>query len=224
MPSGSDDPFCIFAPCYNTGMMKGQILMSEPKLNLDRDLKEAGDMAAGLADYLRGDQVYGSIGGMFGSGNQPALTVGALLLRLRRLHALQDKLTDAQRAQLAAVEAQHEAVRREWSVHYEEKLLREANSRLDAMRAYFEECSQSPRQCANSYLPEAARRTIVQELVIAMDALNVASEDLNRKARDTDGKLRRYVQASDFVWAQELATVYPRADFWWLYMRPPQPS
>lgn len=198
--------------------------MSELKVNLERDLKEAADMAAGLADYLRGDQVYGSVGGMFGSGTQPALTIGALLLRLRRLRALSDSLTDGQRQQLTTVETQHEAIQREWSVHYEEKLLREANSRLDAMRAYFEECSQSPRQCANSYLPEALRRTIVQELVIAMDALNVASEDLNRKARDTDGKLRRYVQASDFVWAQEFVPVYPRADFWWLYMRPPQPT
>ena len=198
--------------------------MSELKINLERDLKEAGDMTAGLKDYVRGDQVYGSIGGLFGSGNQPALTIGALLLRLRRLHALQDQLSDAQRQQLATVEAQHDAVKREWSVHYEEKLLREANSRLDAMRTYFEECSSSPRQCASNYLPEAMRRTIVQEIMIAMDALNIASEDLNRKARDTDGKLRRYIAVSDFVWAAELAAVYPKSDFWWLYMRPPQPT
>jgi hypothetical protein len=195
--------------------------MSELKLNLERDLKEAADMAAGLADYVRGDQVYGSMGGMFGSGTQPALTIGALLLRLRRLHALEGKLTDAQRQQLIATDAQRAATERDWAVHYDEKLLREANSRLDAMRAYFEECSQSPRQCANSYLPEAMRRTIVQELIIEMDKRSVASEELARKLRDSDGKLRRYAQPSEFVWTQDLAPVYPKSDFWWLYMRPP---
>jgi hypothetical protein len=56
------------------------------RLDLERDLNEARDMANGLADYVRGDQLYGSVGGgLFGSGNKPALTVGALLLRLRRL-------------------------------------------------------------------------------------------------------------------------------------------
>jgi hypothetical protein len=202
-----------------------EMSMSEQKLNLGRDLNEARDMANGLADYVRGEPLYGSLGGgMFGSGNKPALTVGALVLRLQRLRVLREHLTEAQKTQLDAVDHQHQTVQREWTMHYEEKVLREANSRLDAMRAYFEECAQNPRLCANAYMPEALRRTIVQELIILMDERNIASETLVTKARNTDGNLRKVTQASEFVWAKELAEVYPKAPFWWLYQRPPQPE
>ncbi len=196
--------------------------MAETVLNLKSDLKEAVEMAEHLADYLRGDALYGSMGGgLFGSGSKPPLTVGALLLLLRRLRALQDALTPDQQAQLAKADAQHEAVKREWRMHYDEKRLREANSRLDAMRTFFEECAHSPKTCAANYLPEALRRTIVQELVVTLDADGLLDDDLTRKLRDTDGRLRRHTRSADFVWAAQLAPVYPRDVFWWLYARPP---
>jgi hypothetical protein len=198
--------------------------MSEMKLDLDRDLSEARDMVDGLVEYVRGDQLYGSIGGLFGSGNKPALTVGALLLRLRRLRALHDRLSESQRARLASTEAAHDKARTEWKRHYDEKLLREANSRLDAMRTWFEECSNNPRACAANYLPEALRRTIVQEIVVAMEQYGIASQSLMEKLRGTDSRLRRYAQTTDFIWAAELASVYPKDPFWWLYARPPQPE
>jgi hypothetical protein len=199
--------------------------MSEQQLNLEQDLREAQEMADGLGDYLRGGELYGSLGGgLFGSGKKPALTIGALLLRLRRLNALSDRLSDAQRTALRAVEAQHDGIRREWNQHYTEKLTREAHSRLDAMRAYFEECTHDERLCANAYLPEAMRRTIVQEIAGFMDAHAMISEELTEKLRGTDGRLRRFVQPADFIWAAELMPVYPKDIFWWLYGRPPFPE
>ncbi|MEP7293905.1 MAG: hypothetical protein ABI835_19105, partial [Chloroflexota bacterium] len=102
--------------------------MSEANYTIDRDLTEAKALADHLIPYVYEDQVYGSIGGMFGSSNLPSLTVGALLMRLRRLHALEGQLSEAQKAQLAAIDAQNESARKEWTIHYHNKLAQEAIS------------------------------------------------------------------------------------------------
>src|SRR3990172_2368406 len=115
------------------------------KYSIDRDLKETEAMAGALASYVRSDELYGRVGsgGMFAGRDMPSLTVGALLMRLRRLNALRDEMTDSQVARLKKAESQHGAVSNEWRRHYQQKMLREANSRLDAMSAFFDECDKS---------------------------------------------------------------------------------
>ncbi len=187
---------------------------------LDRDLNEAKQMANGLEEYLRGSDVYGTpAGGMFG-GDAPALTVGALVMRLRRLDALRDQLTDAQRQELAQAQEIHRHMQREWAVHYEQKIVKEANSRLDAIRTFFEECSDHPRNCAAIYKPEVLRRTIVQELGRVMADQKIFSAELDKKRREMDVKLRGFVRPATFVWSALLQEVYPADEFWWLYHAP----
>lgn len=200
--------------------------MSETTYALERDLKEAEAMAQALIPYVYEDALYGTVGGrgLFGGGGMPSLTLGALLMRLRRLQALEAQMTESQRALLAEVVAQHESVRKEWTQHYNEKLTREASSRLKAMDTYFQECEEDRRICANAYLPEALRRTIVQEIVTAMEASDLSTADILKQARAVDSKLRRYSEPSEFVWAPELASIYPSGTFPWLYARPPQPN
>lgn len=194
--------------------------MSNP-YEIEKDLREVATLADNLEAYVRGRELYGNAGGMF--GNLPSLTLGAVLLRLRRLHALRGQLTDAQRATLERAQIQYQHVKREWRVHWEEKALREAHSRLDAMRAFFQECAQSARACAGNYLPEVLRRTIVQELLDELESAKVLDADLDAKCKQTDSKLRGYVRTSTFIWADTLQKIYPQDDFWWLYHRPPQP-
>jgi hypothetical protein len=189
--------------------------MSETVYAIDKDLKEAQAMAKGLVPYVYENELYGKM-----SGSMPSLTVGALLLRLRRLRELQADMSDSQLAQLADIEARHDAVRRDWAVAYEGKLVREATSRLDSMRAYFDECAQSRQLCAGAYLPEALKRTMVEEIRLTMKAHNLHSAELDGKVRSTDSHLRRYIQPSEFIWAAVLEPVYPQDTFWWLYNRP----
>ena len=198
--------------------------MSETTYTIERDLREARAMADALIPYVHENRLYGTVGGggMFGGGKMPSLTIGALLMRLRRLRALEDRLTDSQRAALAEIEARHEEVRKEWTVLYTEKLNQEANSRLKAMAQFFEECDDSPRICPNIYLPETLRRTIVQDITAALDTLGAESTDLSRAIRGVDGKLRRFTEPSEFVWAQALEAAYPREVYWWLYAKPPK--
>jgi hypothetical protein len=199
--------------------------MSEANYSIDNDLKEAQAMAKGLPDYLQGSELYGRVGsgGFFGGGNMPSLTLGAFLMRLRRLNLFRDQMTPAQQSQVDTIEEQHEKVRKEWRVHYENWLLKEANSRLDAMNPYFQEIRDTPSMAAGAYKPEAQRRTIVQEILDAMDELNIRSADLDTKVRRIDSRLRGVgLQPSDFIWASELQPAYPQKVYWWLYSKPRQ--
>lgn len=193
--------------------------------NLEKDLNEASKMAAGLEEYVRQDELYGNIGGgFFGGSNMPKLTVGALLMRLRRLDALREQMTQDQQAKLDEAKAALAHVRKEWNLHYEEKVTREAKSRLDAMQSFFRECAESKSLCASIYKPEIMRRTIVQELLREMTAQNIQSKDVDERVKDVDGKLRGHIVKTDFQWSSELTTIYPRDEFWWLYGQPPVPE
>lgn len=200
--------------------------MAEQQYSVDTDLKEAQAMVDALESYLLDAELYGRVGGggLFGGGKMPALTIGALLMRLRRLRMLAARLTPPQLAKLEAIEVKHAGIRKEWQQHYNAKAVREAHSRLDAIRHFFEECAQDPRLCANVYLPEALRRTVVQEIVLGLEGSDADLNELPDKLRGTDARLRRYAQPADFIWDAALEPVYPRDTFAWLYARPPVPN
>lgn len=200
--------------------------MSETIYDLARDLREAQAMANALVPYVHEDALYGKVGGggLFSASAMPSLTIGALLMRTRRLRALEDQLSAPERGTLSAIEGQIESVRREWTLHFSEKLVKEANSRLRAIEQYFKECEDDPRLCAGAYLPEALRRTIVQEIAAALERYDLPVTDLQRSMQQVDGKLRRYTEPSEFIWASALQPVYPNPPYWWLYAKPPHPS
>lgn len=202
--------------------------MTNNGYSIDKDLKEALAMTDALKRYVRQDHLYGTVGsgGFFAGGKMPALTVGALLMRLRRLGmmAAQGKLSERQLAKLEQARQEHDEVAREWRVHYEAKMLREVNSRLDAMKPFFDECRQSQKLCARVYGPEALRRTIVEELMIAMEEHGMKDGTIVNKARKTDSTLRGFVVESSFVWDESLKPYYDDKRFWWLYNSPEDPD
>lgn len=189
--------------------------------NIETDLKEAVAMAEGLSEYVRGNQLYGNAGGGFFS-NMPSLTIGALVMRLRRLHILDSSMSDEQRERLEKATALHDQVQREWFAHYEEKLLWEAESRLKSMSAFFRECRESPALCPQIYKPEALKRTIVEELLGVMPGLHIESQIISDRTKEADAGLRSILTKSDFIWDEALAPIYPTNEYWWLYSTPPE--
>lgn len=191
------------------------------RYSLARDLDELEQMVERLGDYLLGDAMYLSIGGGFFRGSStPQMTIGALLLRRRRLSHLRAKLKRADGIRLDAALAQHADLQREWTLHYEKKLRREVPMRLKVMAGFFRECSENPRDCGGAYPVEALRRTIVQEILLALDEFGYEKRDAAAAPRPADQALRRLLHAGEFIWAPPLEAVYPRATFWWLYGRP----
>lgn len=190
------------------------------KYDLERDLSQLERMTANLPDYLRGAALYMPVGGFFRASTMPQLTLGTLLLRRRRLSALRSSLKRAQASRLDVALQLHDQARAEWTRHYERKLKQEVPSRLKVMRAFFADCSESPRDCAPAYPVEALRRTLVQEILLAMDEFGYDASELASPLRQTDVALRRILCAGDFIWSQQLATVYPPDPFFWLYGRP----
>lgn len=196
--------------------------MATQAYNPSKDLREAAAMGDAFKDYVLEKPLYGTIGaGGFGS-TLPRLTIGAFMLRLRRLHHFSAQLTAAQQATLQRTDEQFQAVARDWGVQFEGKLLYEANSRLDAMREFFRECLESPQLCASAYRAEAQRRTIIQEALRLIEDHGLDDDALLTKVKDRDGQLRSFVETADFLWTAELEPVYPPDEFWWLYAAPPE--
>jgi hypothetical protein len=192
----------------------------ETRYSLDRDLSEARAMAEHLESYLLGDELYGSVGGMYGGDpDMPSLTVGALLLRVNRLRKLADLMSFDQRAILTEIEAEHDGIR-QWNDAYMRKAHREAGARLHSLEAFFAECEDSPAACAEDYLPEALRRTMLEEIVDALKKYNMPTIDLGRSLQEHDAQLHRFTEPSTFIWDNELKVAYPQDKYWWLYHRP----
>jgi hypothetical protein len=186
---------------------------------LQTDLIEATSMGEMLEDYVRGPDTYGYIHGSH-SAPMPSLTVGALLLRLRRLQHLRTHMEKNQVAELDKLIQKWREVRESWRLHYESKLKSEAESRLEAMKSFFEECDEDMDTCKSNYPPEMLRRTIVEEILRELDALGVQTSEIRQKLTETDTRLKRLLSPDDFQWAKSLQTNYPRDEFWWLYQSP----
>ncbi|MCY4063970.1 MAG: hypothetical protein OXG53_16480 [Chloroflexi bacterium] len=191
------------------------------RYSLARDLDELEQMVERLGDYLLGDTMYLPVsGGFFRGSGTPQLTVGALLLRRRRLAHLRAKLKRADGLRLDDALAQHDDLQRQWTLHYEMKLQREIPMRLKVMAGFFRECSENPRDCGGAYPVEALRRTIVQEIFLALAEFDYDMREAAAALRPADQALRRLLHAGDFIWSPMLEPVYPRATFWWLYGSP----
>ncbi|MCY3834627.1 MAG: hypothetical protein OXG85_16570 [Chloroflexi bacterium] len=189
--------------------------------SLTRDLDELKRMVERLGDYLLGDAMYLPVGGGFFRGSStPQMTIGTLLLRRRRLAQLRAKLKRADGFRLDDALAQHDDLQREWTLHYEQKLRREVPMRLKLMAAFFRECSENPRDCAGAYPAEALRRTIVAEILLALDEFSYEQREASGSVKQADQSLRGLLQAGEFIWSPALEAVYPRTTFWWLYGGP----
>src|SRR5512145_2022426 len=184
--------------------------MAEQNYSIERDLREVHAMVEALVPYVYEDELYRMLG-----GSLPSLTLGAVLLRLRRLRGLRGRMTHAQAEQFQTIEAKHEAIREEWATHYNQKLLREVEGRLNNLHAYFKECDDDPRLCANSYLPEALRRTIIQEILTELPDQEIRAAGLHTKFQKADTRMRRYLRPSSFVWDAVLKPAYPDNIYWW---------
>ncbi len=191
--------------------------MSEQNYSIDRDLREVREMIDAFVPYIYEDELYGR-----SSMSGPSLTPGAILLRLNRLRALHGEMSSSQAAAFDDLQGRFTSISKEWNSHYTKKLVREAEARLRDVQTYLSECKDDVKLCANAYLPEALRRTMIEAILAELPESE--RESLSAKVKSADSGLRRYVESSEFIWGSALRSVYPESTYWWLYNRPPYPE
>ncbi len=180
-----------------------------------KDLKTLVMMTNRLENYVRGTEIYGNEG-MFTSGF-PAVTIGGILLRTRRLNALREFIGKSKQSTLDASIAKHDAIYEEWKVHYETKIVDEAKSRIERIDQFIQEVLENPESSTNAFEPEQMRRTILQEILHMIHRSNIQDDTLTQTLASVDANLQEIIVPSAFQWHPTLETVYSSDEFWWLY-------
>jgi hypothetical protein len=180
--------------------------------DLERDIRILSAMASNLTPYLYEQDMYGYLG-----GDMPKLTLGGLLMRLYRLSHLEARLNTEQRNAVQDARVNFEAECSKWAVHYKNKLQHELKSRADALILFFDECGEDLASCAASYPSQAEKRIMIEHLRSEADRHNVLADELDDLVKHADQRFRRRLHEGPFITDGRLESVYPRAQFWWMY-------
>lgn len=193
-----------------------------PRYDADRDLIILTAMANQLEPYLREEQLLWPISGRV-RGGMPRLTLGGFLLRQHRLTALIGSLDDRQQATLAHATAQWQAVKAAWSVHYANKISREWAMRHNVLGEFLRDTADATIDVPlDDWSVQAEQRVQLHLLYRELTERGEAKDQKLDLVR-LDAQIRRYLLSGDagrFLWAAELAPVYPEKTFWWLWVAP----
>lgn len=185
------------------------------KYDIERDLYELTSMALALEGYIKGDDIYATVDGMF--NDLPPMTLGTFLLRLRRVSALQTELDEEGRSQLAIAIQTRDHVLHDWQEHYWKRLRDEIQSRLASIQRFIDDLNNNPDDTVAGFMPELYARTIVEELINqARDQYDFDGKMVAEVNR-LDDALRAITHESYFRWDGQLREVYPADVYWWLY-------
>lgn len=191
--------------------------MSEQKrifaVDLAQDVRIVTAMAEHLTPYIYESELYG----MLRDPSLPRLTVGGLLMRLARLHALRDQLSAAQQVALETAQQKFDEVKRTWAVHYEGKVLQELRARIGALEHFAYDCAENLRACADNYPSAMEKRVMVEHLRDAALEVNVLDEELKGRLMALDNAISRCVERGAFCWSENVQPAYPPQKFWFLY-------
>ena len=183
---------------------------------LDSDLAFLHASAPVLEDYLLSDVLYFPVTGEHGrqlSGDTTRLTLGNLLLSLRRLQTIQ--LAADQTAELEALSGQFNRVRAQWRSRWSVKVQQEIPNRMMLWKNYLGELGEAPKDKAGDYPYNVRLRVILELLFAESNDLMVREKDL---LRSLDLQLKGKASPGEFIWDQTLAGGFPADQFWYLYL------
>lgn len=153
-----------------------------------------------LEAYLLAEALYWPLGGAL-----PRLTPGALLLALRQVEVRSPTLASKWQAQL-------ETVRMKRRTAWEQKSLKEVQSRLRLWSASVSEWQSAQAERRADYPGEVRGRVILHIL------LNEVNAPLEQAAlASLDIFLRNSLTPTAFLWSQDLQPAFPPEEFWFLY-------
>lgn len=167
-----------------------------------------------LENYLLAKDLYRPINAKapIGTVPYPQLTVGNLLMSLKRLQAY--SLTNNQQAELTRIEQQLYSLQNRWRVAWEEKSSREFSARLKLWRDFLDEYRSSPENHADRYHYEISRRVLLELLRLQSGKLPPAEVEM---LSGLDSLLFARFIPGDFIWETELINSFPPQPYWYLY-------
>jgi hypothetical protein len=185
----------------------------------DSDLQFIEACAPELEAYLLASGIYWPLAQPKGRVVLPRLTLGGLLLALRRLGAVELGLPGSQAVRLTRARTRIETERLRWSAAMATKIALEIHAYFSLWRAYLDDLSDSPEPNAELYATEVRQRTMLQ-LVATAPEFDPLPAEVNQALHGFDGRLRERFAAGPFVWENQLAPAFPPPEYWFLYGRP----
>lgn len=194
--------------------------MSTPRLHGETEFIIARAMADELEAYLKSDVLFWPLPPNNPLGDKmPQLTIGGLLEALVRAEAAADELSADQRAALSAIKQQHDRIRADHPVAYEQHAVREVHSRLNTWATFMDDATRRPNDLAYYAHEVRARAKIYLLAQVLGAALPIAEK---RRINELDARLYEMWEPGAFVWDPRLQAAFPQEACWWLYGRWPE--
>ncbi|RLT42753.1 MAG: hypothetical protein DWI57_05260 [Chloroflexi bacterium] len=183
------------------------------------DLAVVREMANELQDYLLGEEVYYTLLVVTSQGEERIQSsCGDLLARLHKLAGQSKLLPPAQLDELSSIHRRIDATTKTMQARFLALILREVRARLNSLQWYLDDCDEDRRQCRVQFPFEIRNRQRIAELVKALG--DKQPTDIQAEIAATDRRLRETTVSADFVWDKRVKEVYPREEYWYLYVLP----
>jgi hypothetical protein len=189
-------------------------------IDLERDLRIASAMAGDLKAYLLSDTLYWSMSDAGpASFPYPLGTVGGLVLRLHKLETARDQLSSGQVARFQQASDTARDMLAAWIVQREQKVEREIKARLQTWSAFFDDLSTDLNRFPSEY-PTQVEGHVIMTLLFPLAGKAADGKGYAIRLANLDERLKAITSSGDFVWDPIFAPGFPRAEHWWLYVRP----
>jgi hypothetical protein len=181
---------------------------------LSLDLGYLEESLSQLEDYLLSDKLFWSLGVAPPAGGRgyPSLTLGGILLALRRARSRAVSAGDLVRVE--RLEDELEDLRSQWRVAWGQKATRELRARLRQWGAYLNDLKRDYEEQAVYYHVEVRSRTLITLLKPSAETSDEGDAEV---LAGLDRTLSAWFIPGEFIWDQNLQAGFPRQVFWYLW-------
>jgi len=178
-------------------------------------------MADEIDNYLRSQELFWEPNRRRPGGEGlPKLTIGGLLLAMRRLETLREHLNPDQAAALAHTASELAFQQKEWRLRFQNKLARDLRSRFDAWAWYLDDCERQGESAIAHYPRQAETRVKIDLLLDEAGEVGLEVNESRQRQAALDERLRAVFDQGEFCWLEPLTAGFPQERFWYLYGTP----
>ncbi len=153
--------------------------------------------------------------------NMPPMTIGGVLMRLRRLNVLREQLNAEEQHRLETAGSAFDAALFEKVVRFEQRAHDELHTRLREWTTYLRDVPSKSAAAVDNYAGKVDGRVVIDELVAKLG--EPPYQQAPRLAADiaaVDNRLRALWVPGGFVWDPVWEAAYAPNRFWYLYGAP----